>query len=83
MEMRQEFLHRNIADDYERGMEIEKHIEQRRAELIRELGLRSPERMRQEQEYMFGPTPRRHPPKSAAIAKQRKANKAARKARKK
>lgn len=42
----------------------------------------SPERERREQEYMFGPTIRPRPKKSPSVAKQRKANKAARIARK-
>lgn len=42
----------------------------------------SPERERREAEYMFGPIPRKRPKKSTGVVKQRKANKAARVARK-
>lgn len=69
-----ELMKQRIANELAAGQEIERHI--------REI-IKSPEQLRHEEEYMFGPTRKvRKAPKSPKTTRARKANKAARKQRK-
>lgn len=69
-----ELMKQRIANELAAGQEIERHI--------REI-IKSPEQLRHEEEYMFGPARKvRKPPKSPKTTRARKANKVARKQRK-
>lgn len=69
-----ELMKQRIADELAASQEIDRHI--------REI-IKSPEQLRHEEEYMFGPARKvRKAPKSPKTTRARKANKVARKQRK-
>lgn len=74
--LRQQAIEDRIAEELRAGQEIERHI--------REI-MKTPEQIRREEEYMFGPKTRKvnSPPKAPKTMRARKANKVARKQRKK
>lgn len=74
--LRKQLIEDRLAEELHAGQEIERHI--------REM-MKSPEQIRREEEYMFGKSKRkvRVQPKAPKTMKLRKANKVARKQRKK
>lgn len=78
-------LERDIKAALDPRAALAEHLSPEHRQMLEQMMNHSPERERQEREYMFGPDEfkRPRPPKTAKVVKNRKANKAARKARKK
>lgn len=80
-----EALERDIKVALDPRVALAEHLSPEHRQMLEQMMNHSPERERQEREYMFGPDEFKHPrpPKTTKVVKNRKANKAARKARKK